>query len=109
VTLTLMASDWVPVEEVRLVVNGMVVQTLNPATFTVSATDARVRTTTVNLPVGTTQDAVLVVEAGVPLTQAGAYLAGSYWNRLMRGIYPIAVANPVFIDANGGGYTPPGL
>lgn len=109
VTVTLMASDWVPVDEVRLVVNGAVVQTLNPATFTVSATDARVRTATVALPVGTTQDAVLVVEAGVPLTQAGAYLAGSYWNRLMRGIYPIAVANPVFIDANGGGYTPPGL
>lgn len=109
VTVTLMASDWVPVDEVRLVVNGAVVQTLNPATFTVSATDARVRTATVTLPVGTTQDAVLVVEAGVPLTQAGAYLAGSYWNRLMRGIYPIAVANPVFIDANGGGYTPPGL
>lgn len=109
VTVTLMASDWVPVDEVRLVVNGAVVQTLNPATFTVSATDARVRTATVTLPVGTTQDAVLVVEAGVPLTQTGAYLAGSYWNRLMRGIYPIAVANPVFIDANGGGYTPPGL
>lgn len=109
VTVTLMASDWVPVDEVRLVVNGAVVQTLNPATFTVSTTDTRVRTATVTLPVGTTQDAVLVVEAGVPLTQAGAYLAGSYWNRLMRGIYPIAVANPVFIDANGGGYTPPGL
>lgn len=109
VTLTLMAPDWVPVDEVRLVVNGAVVQTLNPATFTVSATDARVRTATVTLPVGTAQDAVLVVEAGVPLAQTGAYLAGSYWNRLMRGIYPVAVANPVFIDANGGGYTPPGL
>lgn len=109
VTLTLMASDWVPVDEVRLVVNGTVVQTLNPATFTVSSTDGRVRTATVTLPVGTTRDAVLVVEAGVPLTQTGAYLAGSYWNRLMRGIYPVAVANPVFIDANGGGYTPPGL
>lgn len=109
VDLTVWAADWVPVDEVRLVVNGIVVQTLNPALFTPSPTDPRARTASVTLSLGTSRDAVLVVEAGVPLGQTGAYLPGSYWNRLMRGIYPIAVANPVFIDTDGGGYVPPGL
>jgi hypothetical protein len=36
-------------------------------------------------------------------------MAGTPWNKIMKGIYPIAITNPIFVDVNGGGYTPPGL
>lgn len=107
-TIHLYAPSWVPVDEVRIVVNGAVVQTLNPATFT-AGTDFRQRTATVNLSLATTKDAFIVVEAGVPLATTGAYAAGTPWHAIMKGMYPIAVTNPVFVDLNGGGYTAPGL
>ena len=61
------------------------------------------------MPAG--KDAWVVVEAGVALSTTGAYRAGTPWNKLMKGIYPIAVTNPIFVKANGPGssYTPPGL
>ena len=109
ISISLYAADWVPVDEVRVVVNG-VAQVVPMTSFTASATDFRLRTATlanVAMPAG--KDAWVVVEAGVPLATTGAYRAGTPWNRIMKGIYPIAVTNPVFVDANGGGYTPPGL
>lgn len=108
-TINLYAPDWVPVDQVRLLVNGAVVQTLDPATFTASGTDFRMRSMTVNLALATAKDAFLVVEAGVPLGTTGAYRPGTPWAKIMRGIYPLAVTNPVFLDLNGGGYTAPGL
>jgi hypothetical protein len=53
-------------------------------------------------------DGWVVVEAGVPLATTGIYAAGTPWNLTMRGIYPIAVTNPIFVDVIGKGYTPPG-
>jgi hypothetical protein len=47
------------------------------------------------------------VEAGVRLDQKGPYAVGTPWNAIMRGIYPIAVTNPIFIDVTGTGYTHP--
>lgn len=109
VTISLYAPDWVPVDEVRIVVNG-VPQVVSLSSFTASATDFRLRTATLSgIPMPAGKDAWVVVEAGVPLATAGAYAAGTPWNKIMRGIYPIAVTNPVFVDVNGGGYTPPGL
>lgn len=106
-TVNLYAPDWVPVDEVRVVVNGAV-QTLPLANFTPSTTDSRLRTATATLAMPTTgKDAWIVVEAGVPLTTTGAYAAGTPWAKIMKGIYPIAVTNPIFVDVNGGGYTPP--
>lgn len=109
VTISLYAPDWVPVDEVRLVVNG-VAQVVPLTSFTASTTDFRLRTATltgVAMPAG--QDAWVLVEAGVPLATVGAYQVGTPWHRIMRGIYPVAISNPVFVDVNGGGYTPPGL
>jgi hypothetical protein len=106
--INLYAPDWVPVDEIRIVVNGTVVRTLSPATdLSVSSTDARLRTGSVVLTIPT--DGWIVVEAGVPLSTTGAYRAGSSWARVMKGIYPIAVTNPIFVDVAGDGYTPPGL
>lgn len=108
--ISLYAPDWVPVDEVRVVVNGSAIPILVPmASFTASTTDSRLRTATVTIPMPATTDAWLVVEAGVTRNQTGPYLAGTPWNKIMKGIYPIAVTNPIFVDANGGGYTAPGL
>ncbi|MCE1229302.1 MAG: hypothetical protein LWX11_07435 [Firmicutes bacterium] len=115
--VSLYASSWVPVDEVRIVVNGVVTVTLpfNATNFTQDATDKRLwvltnaAAKTLALPAG--KDAWVVVEAGVSLGQTGAYQAGSPWSRLMKGIYPVAVTNPVFMKAGAPGtaYVPPGL
>jgi len=60
------------------------------------------------------KDGWIVVEAGVPLSAtsaASAVTASSYaaWNKIMHGIYPVAVTNPIFVDLTGNGYTAPGL
>ncbi|HEX9082389.1 MAG TPA: hypothetical protein VF768_08920, partial [Holophagaceae bacterium] len=105
-SISLYAPDWVPVDEVRVVVNG-VVQSVPLSSFTASTTDFRLRTATVNVTLPSSKDAWVVVEAGVPLTTTGAYAPGTPWAKIMKGIYPIAVTNPIFVDVNGGGYTPP--
>ena len=104
--VSLYAADWVPVDEVRAVVNG-VVQTIPLSSFTPSAQDSRLRTATVNLSLPAGKDAWVVVEAGVPLTTTGAYAPGTPWAEVMKGIYPVAVTNPIFVDVAGDGYTPP--
>ncbi|WP_257303509.1 hypothetical protein [Geothrix campi] len=109
ITISLYAADWVPVDEVRVVVNG-VAQVVPMSSFTASTSDFLLRTATLSgiaMPSG--KDAWVVVEAGVPLSTTGAYQAGTPWNKIMKGLYPIAVTNPVFVDVDGGGYTPPGL
>jgi len=109
ITISLYGADWVPVDEVRVVVNGAV-QVVPMTSFTASTSDFLLRTATLSgiaMPAG--KDAWVVVEAGVPLATTGAYRAGTPWNKIMKGIYPIAVTNPVFVDVDGGGYTPPGL
>jgi len=109
-TINLYAPDWVPVDEVRVVVNGVVVATVPSSSFPpVSASDARLRTISLTVPMPTGKDAWLVVEAGVSRAQTGPYMAGTPWNKVMKGIYPIAITNPIFVDVNGGGYTPPGF
>lgn len=106
--ITVYAPEWVPVDEIRIVVNGQVVQTLDPSTFS-PGTDFRQRTASVPLNLSSAKDAWIVVEAGVPLSQAGPYRIGTPWSKIQKGIYPIAVTNPIFVDVNGGGYVPPGL
>lgn len=108
VSILLYAPNWVPVDEVRIIVNGQVVQTLDPSTFSPSG-DFRQRVASVALNLPTTKDAWIVVEAGVPLAQTGPYRAGTPWSKIQKGIYPIAITNPIFVDVNGGGYAPPGL
>ncbi|HJU83592.1 MAG TPA: hypothetical protein VJ600_05235 [Holophagaceae bacterium] len=108
--ITYYAPTWVPVDEVRVVVNGVVVQTLLPSAFIGSLSDSRFHKAQITLDLATAaggKDAWVVVEAGVPLTTSGAYAVGTPWNRIMKGIYPVAVTNPIFVDVNGGGYTPP--
>ena len=110
VVIALHAADWVPVDEVRVVVNGSATPILVPlSSFTASTTDFTLKTATVTVPLPAGKDAWLVVEAGVARNQTGAYRAGTPWNRIMKGLYPIAITNPIFVDVTGSGYTPPGL
>lgn len=108
VQVDLYKSDWMPVDEVRIVMNGQVVGTYPMAAFTADASNPLHFTATlpVALPTSGT-GAWIVVEAGVSLTQTGPYAAGTPWAWIMRGIYPIAVTNPIFIDVTGHGYTHP--
>jgi hypothetical protein len=108
-SIALYAPDWVPVDEVRVVVNGAAPIPVPMASFTASTADYRLRTATVTVPLPVGKDAWLVVEAGVSRSQTGPYMAGTPWNKIMKGIYPVAITNPIFVDGNGGGYTPPGL
>jgi hypothetical protein len=112
VTLTanLWFATWIPVDEIRVVVNGSVAQTLHLSDFTQDSTDARHWSASINVPISSItggKDGWIVVEAGVPLSTSGAYAAGTPWNRVMKGIYPVAVTNPIFVDVDGGGYTAP--
>lgn len=108
VSINVYAPDWLPVDQVRIIVNGQTVQTLDPSTFSQGG-DFRQRGTSVVVNLPTTKDAWIVVEAGVPLTQTGPYRAGTAWSKIQKGMYPIAITNPIFVDVNGGGYVPPGL
>jgi hypothetical protein len=111
--VTLVAPDWLPVDELRVVVNGRVVKIINdpkndPA-FVPSDEDSRFYTGSINIPVPVGKDAWLVVEAGAPLGTTGAYKPEKSWSIVMKGIYPVAITNPIFLVLSGGEYTPPGL
>ena len=117
--VNLTMTDWMPVDELRVIVNGIQVPvTLNGQQYTsvppsaltpsTSATTLFTGTLTVPMPTAAT-GAWVVVEAGVPLATQGPYRAGTPWNQIMKGMYPIAVTNPIFVDVTGTGYTAPGL
>jgi len=112
-TVNLWAPSWVPVDELRVTINGVTqildITQLQPLLTTDAAYDKRLRRGTFTLALPSAKDAWVVVEAGVPLGTTGVYGADTPWNKLMKGIYPIAVTNPIFVDTTGGGYTPPGL
>ena len=124
--VNLWKSDWMPVRELRVVVNGVATAydlVANPALLTPSASDPRLFTGTFQVDLtGITTDAWVVVEAGVSIASPPA--AGPYadpaidllegagfvarWNQIMRGIYPIAVTNPIFVSVTGSAsYIPP--
>jgi hypothetical protein len=108
-SISLRHPNWVPVDEVRVIVNGGAPILVPMGNFTPSTTDSSLWTASVVVPMPPVGDAFVVAEAGVPLSTTGAYRTGTPWNKIMKGIYPVAVTNPIFVDVDGGGYTPPGL
>jgi hypothetical protein len=100
--INLWKTDWMPVDEVRVIVNGNLALTVDPASLVQSGSDARMYSGMVSVPMPSDgKDAWIVVEAGVPLATTGAYRTGTPWNKIMRGIYPIAVTNPIFVNVTG--------
>lgn len=110
VDLEMYAPEWVPLQEVRIILNGSVVATLAKSTFTQDANDNRRFTKTVVVSMATVpsgKGAWLTVEAGVPLNTSGAYAPNTLWSRYAKGLYPVSISNPIFINVAGSGYTHP--
>jgi len=111
--LNLWRTDWLPVDEIRVIVNGVQALTVAPASLAPSGADPRLSTGQVQVPIPSNgKDSWIVVEAGVPLATTGPYLAQNplapVWSAIMRGIYPIAVTNPIFVKVtSGNSYVPP--
>jgi len=106
----LWAPHWIPIDEIRIVVNGELKSTVpNPRqVFAQSEEDMRCYEGNIQVPVPANKDAWLVVEAGAPLATEGPYMPGSPWTIHMKGIYPVAISNPIFLSRTGN-YMPPGL
>jgi hypothetical protein len=85
------AAPWVPVERLRVLRDGQIAEQR-----------AIARGDTLELPFRFERDAFLVVEVeGTP---------DATWSALAPGFTPLAVANPIFVDADGDGtWTAPGL
>ena len=102
------AAPWVPVDEVRVLIDGEVARTFRglPAGGEITRLDQRLELTV-------RRDAFVTVEAGVPLrTDPERWRAahpGPYAD-VAPGFVPQAIGNPVFLDADGDGrFTGPGL
>jgi len=108
--IKLWTTDWMPIDEIRVIVNGQLARAIpNPKqALAQSDEDLRCYIASIQVPVPTGKDAWLVVEAGPPLAASGSP-RDPRWAFHMKGIYPIAIANPIFLARSDNGYTPPGL
>ncbi|NOZ13060.1 MAG: hypothetical protein GXO69_05360 [Acidobacteria bacterium] len=93
------APDWIPVNELRIVVDGTVVQTVD-----LSGVSGTVRYSgTVSVPVPST-DSFIVVECGASLSDiAAGVLPGGDFAKIYPDVEPIAFTNPFFVDGDGDG------
>jgi hypothetical protein len=112
------SAAWIPVDEVRVLVNGTVVETFDatskprvkpvPDDFESSGKTLRFKAK-VKVTLG--GDSFVIVEAGVPIPGDGDPTPTSPepMNTIVEGVVPYAATNPIFVDVGGDGYTPPGL
>jgi hypothetical protein len=103
------AAPWVPVDEVRLLVNGAIerVYPLDPRATAPTRIAERI-------DLSLERDAYVTVEAGAPLdVDPAAWIAahpGLYSEAIAPGFVPAAFANPIFVDVDGNGrFDAPGL
>jgi hypothetical protein len=94
------SAPWVPVDEVRLLVNGEVVRSLPEGAG--------------ELGLDLSHDAFLTLEAGAPLdADPAAWIAahrGPWTDSVAPGFLPAAFSNPIYLDVDGdGAWTSPGL
>ncbi len=108
--LNIYCPDWIPLDQIRVVLNGSVVASITKSSLTPNVSDSRRFTATLVVPMSSVppgKGAWLVVEAGVPLNISGTYAPNTVWSKYSKGLYPIAISNPIFINVSGSGYTPP--
>lgn len=106
VEISVAAAPWVPVEELRLLVDGRVARR-----FRADAPVGPVRFAR-EVELALTRDAFLTLEAGAPLDPDAPDRASRrgdlYARTLAPGFVPQLVANPIWIDVDGdGGFAPP--
>jgi hypothetical protein len=105
------AAPWIPVEEVRVLVNGEVIQRFDDLPGPEARQISRVRT---ELELAFDRDSFVTLEAGAMLPdhpEASNQLPGGDYTEIVApGFVPMAFANPVYVDVNGNGkFDPPGL
>jgi hypothetical protein len=105
------AAPWIPVEEVRVLVNGEVIQRFQNLPRPEAGQISRLRT---ELERTFDRDSFVTLEAGAMLPddpEAPNPLPGSDYTEIIApGFVPMAFANPVYVDVNGNGkFDPPGL
>jgi hypothetical protein len=116
--IRVLATNWIPVEEVRVIANGQVLEGLSfdaesdpavesPPARPWSRSPARVERfqTEVTLPLA--QDTWLLVEAGAKLDDAPA--PDPFVDAIVPGFVSLAFTNPIFVDLDGDGFDPPGV
>ncbi|MGB0639638.1 MAG: CehA/McbA family metallohydrolase, partial [Myxococcota bacterium] len=96
VTVSVKAVPWVPVDEVRVIVNGEVV-------FRADIDDAQtISRGTWTIPLTLTKDSWVIAEAGWPLGRATRPEANTY-SRVAFGHVPVGFTNPVWLDVDNNG------
>ncbi|MFM8987712.1 MAG: hypothetical protein ACKOGO_03500 [Holophagaceae bacterium] len=108
--LDIYCPDWIPLDQIRVVLNGTVITSISKSNLVRDVNDSRHFTATLIIPMSSVavgKGAWLVVEAGVPLNISGVYAPNTVWSKYSKGLYPIAISNPIFINVSGSGYTPP--
>ncbi len=107
VEISVAAAPWVPLQELRLLVDGRVARR-----FRVEAEGApRPLRFEREVELSLVRDAFLTLEAGAPLVEAAAEQArengGPYARAVAPGFVPQLVANPIWIDVDGDGRVTP--
>lgn len=97
--VTVQAPDWIPVNEIRVLVDGALVQTID-----VSAQADTLRYSgAVEVQVPST-DSFIVVECGASLADiAAGILPDGNFSQVYPNTQPIAFTNPFFVDGDGDG------
>ena len=108
------AAPWVPVDEVRIVKNGCVWQCYNTTTDPavsdnpadpLEQTDSHATRFQADIPDTITGDSYYIVEAGQNLPSPGdTPTVDPVVNTVAAGAFMFGVANPIFVDYDGGGY-----
>ena len=110
VALAVAAASWVPVEEVRVLVNGEVVHRFLNLPPPETGVVPRLET---ELKLHLEHDAFITLEAGAPLPQnedAPNVPPGGVYSLVAPGFVPMAFANAIYLDVDlNGVFDPPGL
>jgi hypothetical protein len=111
-----LATNWIPVEEVRIVQNGAVVRVFDASTSPAvrsgprrpwSQGTSRVERFEAEIPLVVDDDAYLLVEAGAALSPTPT--PDAFVDEIVPGLVPLAFTNPIFLDLDGDGFDPPGI
>jgi hypothetical protein len=110
------ATNWIPVDEVRVYANGFLVLTFdNTTTPKVTAAPSNPYSQSPNhvtrfqavIPRTLAVDTYFIVEAGAKLSPLPS--SPAFVNKIVPGMVPLGFTNPIFVDLAGDGFNPPGL